>query len=57
MVPILLLLAAMFTMIVTLGSLFLLHLRDHEKEQIDAEDFARKLLDMIEERQDDEGPE
>jgi len=56
-VPILLLLAAMFTMIVTLGSLFLLHLRDHEKEQIDAEDFARKLLDMIEERQDDEGPE
>lgn len=62
MVPVLLLFAAMFTMIVTLGLLFLYHLRDHEKEQVEAEEFAQKLLTrlqhMIEETlRDGEGPE
>jgi len=58
MLSILLLLAAMFIMIVTLGSLFLMHLRDHEREEIEAEDFARKLLDRIREQLDgtDEEP-
>lgn len=61
MVPVLLLFAAMFIMIVTLGLLFLTHLRDHEKEEIEAEEFAQKLLtrlqNMIEEKLNDEGPE
>lgn len=61
MVPVWLLFAAMFTMIVIVASLFWLHLQDHEKEQIEAEDFAKTLLkrleDLIEEKLNDEGPE
>ncbi len=49
MVPIYLLFVAMFTMITIIGSLFLLHLKDHEKESVDAEEFARTLLDRFDE--------
>jgi hypothetical protein len=49
MIPVLLLFAAMFILIVILGSLFLIHLRDHEKEAIEAEEFAQIFLRRMEE--------
>ena len=52
MVPILLLFAAMFLMIVTLGLLFLQHLRDHEKEEVEAEAIAQMFLRRINEQID-----
>jgi hypothetical protein len=45
--PVLLLFAAMFILITVLGSLFLMHLRDHEKEQMEAEEFAQWLFERL----------
>jgi hypothetical protein len=53
MLPLILVDLADLILVVTLGIMFLLHLRDHEKEQIDAEEWLTEYFDDIR-RQDDE---